>query len=81
MQSVGAFQAKTHLSQLLDQVEHGEEIMITRHGEPIAMLVPIKSSKNDQQTQSLIDDIKQIRKGLSLGELSIKELIDEGRKY
>lgn len=40
MTSVGAFEAKTHLSALLDRVERGEQVTITRHGRPVAKLVP-----------------------------------------
>lgn len=41
METIGAFEAKTHLSQLLERVEKGEEIVITRRGRPVARLVPV----------------------------------------
>ena len=41
MKTVGAFQAKTQLSQLLDQVERGDAVTITRHGRPVAVLAPV----------------------------------------
>jgi prevent-host-death family protein len=44
MDSVGAFEAKTHLSDLLDRVSRGEKITITRHGVPVAMLVPVEDT-------------------------------------
>jgi prevent-host-death family protein len=81
MQTVGAFEAKTHFSQLLDRVEAGEEIIITRHGEPVAKLAPIKPVHDQRAIQVLIEEIKTTRKGRSLGGVSIKELVNEGRKY
>jgi prevent-host-death family protein len=81
MQTVGAFEAKTHFSQLLDRVEAGEEIIITRHGEPVAKLAPIKPIRDQQAIQALIEEIRATRKGRRLGSVSIKELVNEGRKY
>ena len=40
MKSVGSYEAKTHLPRLLDEVEKGERITITKHGRPVAILVP-----------------------------------------
>ncbi|MEC4590111.1 type II toxin-antitoxin system Phd/YefM family antitoxin [Nitrospirillum amazonense] len=46
MATVGAFEAKTHLAALLDKVEAGEEVIITRHGRPVAKLSPIDGDKD-----------------------------------
>ncbi len=46
IQEVGAFEAKTHLSRLLDAVERGERVIITRHGKRVAMLEPAPADKN-----------------------------------
>ena len=81
MQIVGAFKAKTHLSQLLDRVEAGEKIMITRHGEPVAMLVPAKPAPHQEQIRQLIAEIRATRVGTGLEGITVKDLIDEGRKY
>ena len=79
MITMGAFEAKTHLSSLLDRVAAGEEVVITKHGKPIARLV---SAQRAEQTD--IDDafekLKQLRKGTTLGGLSWKTLRDEGRR-
>jgi prevent-host-death family protein len=75
--TVGAYEAKTHLPALLAQVEKGETVTITRHGRPIARLVPIEAR---QSVQEVIDQLKEFRKGQSLGDLTIRELIDEGRR-
>lgn len=81
MQSVGAFEAKTHLSKLLDQVEAGEKIMITRHGEPVAMLVPAKPAPEQEQIRQLIAEMRTTRTGNTLEGITVQELVDEGRKY
>jgi len=82
MSTVGAFEAKTKLSELLDLVERGEEITITRRGTPVARLVPIEGDAEAERLRSLVADIRETRKGLTLGGgISIKELIEEGRRY
>jgi prevent-host-death family protein len=79
MITVGAFEAKTHLSALLDKVAAGEDVLITKHGKPVARLV--KAVETDK---SKIDDviarIKEHRKRLKLGGLDWKTLRDTGRK-
>lgn len=82
MQSIGAFEAKTHFSQLLTKVEKGEKFIITKHGDEIAMLIPIESFKSKENTTlEAIATIRRLRKGVSLGkDLSIKSLREEGRK-
>ena len=78
MTSLGAYEAKTRLSQLLDQVAKGEEVVITRHGVPVAALVPIDDSRQ-QDPQSAITAIKTFRRGRRLAGLSLREMIAEGR--
>jgi prevent-host-death family protein len=79
MRTVGAFEAKTQLSNLLDVVERGEEVLITRHGKPIARLVPAGVVDRERVTQA-IKKLKALRAGSTLGGLSWKELRDEGRR-
>ena len=79
MTEVGAFEAKTHLSRLLDQVERGETIVITRHGRPVARLTPVGGLSRDDRRDA-IAQLKELRKGQTLGGLSLRELIDEGRR-
>ena len=79
MAKIGAFEAKTHLSNLLDQVERGVTITITRHGRPVARLIPIAGSSRDERRRA-IAELKQLRAGQTLGGLSVRELIDEGRR-
>lgn len=79
MKTIGAFEAKTHLSSLLQQVERGDEITITRHGRAVARLVPVHHRSNDER-QDVAARIKAFRKGRRLGKASIKSLIEEGRR-
>jgi prevent-host-death family protein len=81
MTSVGSFEAKTHLPQLLDRVARGEKILITRHGRPVAMLVPAEPD-GQKDVRQVIRELKALRRGNVLGDdLSIRDLIDEGRRY
>jgi prevent-host-death family protein len=79
MTTVGAFAAKTHFSALLERAAKGEEIVITRHGRPVARLVPAAVSE-EAQIEAAIAALKSFRQGATLGGLSWKELRDEGRR-
>lgn len=81
MSTVGTFEAKTHLSELLDRVANGDEITITRNGKPIARLVPVEPTTASDRRE-LARRIDKARRGVTLGPgLSIRKLIDEGRRY
>lgn len=79
METVGSYEAKTHLPQLLERVARGESITITRHGVPIARLVPVEE-KPKLDLQQVLAETRAFRKAHPLGEHSIKELINEGRR-
>jgi len=81
-QHVSSFNAKTHLSNLLNQVQQGEEFIITRRNNPVAKLVPLHDKKTSRNTASLINEIKLARKSysLKLGSNAIDALKSEGRK-
>jgi prevent-host-death family protein len=79
MDTVGTFEAKTHLTRLLDRVAAGEQITITRHGNPVARLVPVGPT-NSRQIRETIAKLKEFSKGQTLGGLKIKDLINEGRR-
>lgn len=81
MKAVGAFHAKTHFSQLLDDVANGEVITITRHGHPVAQLIPAKPARDPRELEKVVEEIKRTRKGRSLGRLRITDLTHEGHKY
>lgn len=79
MKTVGAYDAKTHLPKLLELVAKGEKITITRHGVPVAVLQPADSSRS-MPVREVIDRLKQFRAGHHLGSLTIREMIEEGRR-
>jgi prevent-host-death family protein len=79
MITVGAFEAKTHLSSLLERVAQGEEIIITRHGKPLARLVPVTVADRSR-IDSAISKLKALRKNCTLDGVSWQELRDEGRR-
>ena len=79
MREVGAYEAKTHLPKLLERVTRGERFVITRHGVPVAELVPT-SSKGKQSVSEAIAEIRKLAKRHSLGKLSLRKLIEEGRR-
>ena len=79
MITVGAFEAKTHLSALLDKVEAGEEIVITRHGKTIARIIGDEAAAITRRREAA-KELRELAKGSSLGGLSWKDLRDEGRK-
>ena len=79
MKTVGSYEAKTHLSRLLEEVERGSEIIITRHGKAVARLVPIAERVDDHRVKTAALGLKRFRHGRCLGDSTIRELIDEGR--
>ena len=84
MRIVGAFEAKNKLSELLDQVERGEEVLITRHGKPVARLVA-SEPWNDERTREAVENLRELRKslgkrGVTFPVEEILALRDEGRR-
>ena len=77
MDSVGAYEAKTHLPRLLDEVAAGKSVVITKHGHPVARLVPAGGSF--RRPDEVIAALRQSRRGITLGGLSLADLIGEGR--
>ena len=78
--TVGAYEAKTHLSELLEKVEAGEEIVITKHGAPVAKLVPVEKKASVEERAAAIRRIQKLGTRLSLTGLKVKDLIAEGRR-
>ena len=79
MTSVGAYTAKTHLSSLLARVARGEHITITLHGTPVAVLSP-PEAQFSQSVEEVIEEIREFRKGNKLRGLSIRKMVEEGRR-
>ena len=85
MTIVGSFEAKTKLAELLDRVEAGETVTITRHGKPVAKLVPAGVDGEERaRRRALIDEIKRKRAGWDRGAKpgsTIADLVKAGRRY
>ena len=79
MREVGAFEAKNKLAALLDEVERGGEVVITRRGKAVARLVSPGDAFDRQGALRAVERIIANRKGRSLGGSKIKDLFDEGR--
>jgi len=78
MREVGAYEAKTHLPKLLEQVARGEQFVITKHGVPVARLVPTSSVQKN--VTDVIGEIRRFARAHSLGKISLRRLIEEGRR-
>jgi prevent-host-death family protein len=78
LNEVGAYEAKTHLPTLLERVQRGEQITITKHGKPVARLVPIGRSSPDRR-RDIVKRLKEFRKGQTL-DVPVRQLIEEGRR-
>lgn len=77
MKRVGVYEAKTQLPRLLDEVERGETITITRHGRPVAQLVPVGGRR--RSVQEAIEALEAFRQTHTLGDITVQELIEQGR--
>jgi prevent-host-death family protein len=78
--NIGAYDAKTHFSELLERVEEGEEVTITKHGSPVARMVPVRRVTTAVQRRAAIDAMRKLSKQNTLGKLRVKDLIAEGRR-
>lgn len=76
--SVGAFEAKTHLSALLQRVENGEVVTITKHGRPVARLVPVDTDAGVRDWHAFWQEVDEDLVSLPPGS-SIKDDIEAGR--
>jgi len=79
MLEIGAFEAKNRLAALLDAVERGEEVTITRRGKPVAKLVRHELAVDRAKATAAAAQIRAMRKGVTLGSETIRDLIEEGR--
>jgi len=79
MGTVGAYEAKTHLSKLLERVARGERITITRHGTSVAVLEPAEQAKRADPAD-VIARLKAFRSHHQLKGMSVRDMIKEGRR-
>jgi prevent-host-death family protein len=81
METIGAFEAKTHWAALLDRVARGERITITRHGIPAAVLVPVGETVAKLSHQEVVDGMRALRKRVKPDKIRVRDMVNEGRRY
>jgi prevent-host-death family protein len=82
MEEIGVFEARNAFSSLIDRVEKGEEITITRNGKPVAKLVAAVPVRDVERSKEALQRLRRRREAMpkdTLTGLSIKEMIEEGR--
>ncbi|MCL6445289.1 MAG: type II toxin-antitoxin system prevent-host-death family antitoxin [Alicyclobacillus sp.] len=79
MKEVGAYDVRTHFAELLDEVENGEVILVTRRGKPVAKIVPYHTEQ--MSLDDIMGEFERLRKQISTEGPSIREMIEEGRRY
>ena len=81
MSTIGAYEAKTKFSELLVRVENGERVTITKHGRPVAELIP--AHRHDREkARAAMERIRELTKDVDIGDMTwedIKKLRDDGR--
>ena len=83
MTTMGFYEARTHLSELLDQVARGKQILITRRGKPAALITP-PPKRDRKNVREVVQEMLAFRdrQGPTLGgSVTLRELIDEGRRF
>lgn len=82
MKTVGVYELKTHLARLLDEVERGERLLVTRHGKLIAQIDrPPPQRRSEAEIAQIMASARAFREAHPLNGLSIREMIDDGRKH
>lgn len=80
MSVIGASDARTHLPQLLRRVQEGERFVITKHNRPVAGLIPFRQ-RDTYRIRAAIDQLAAFQKTHSLRGLSVRQLIEDGRRF
>jgi prevent-host-death family protein len=81
-QKIGAFEAKTHFSSILEKAEQGADFIITRRGKPVAKIIPFQQEPEMTRKEAL-ESFRELRKKYrgKPGDFNIREAIEDGRKY
>ena len=80
MSEIGVFEAKTHLPRLLQRAQAGERFIITRHNLPVAELIPYRT-RDSEKIRAAIAAMKSFQQTHSLNGLTVREMVEEGRKF
>jgi prevent-host-death family protein len=81
METIGAFEAKTHLAASLEKVARGERITITPHGVPAALLVAVTEAPVKRSHAEIVAGMRELRKRVKPSAMSVREMIEEGRRF
>ncbi len=78
---IGAFEAKTHFSQIIEKVQHGEDFVITKRGKPVAKIIPFKQEQEMTRMEAIekLMEMRKLYRGKP-GSFNIREAIEEGRR-
>ena len=82
MSTIGAYEAKTKFSELLERVEKGERVTITKHGRPVATMIPAQRPRDLEKARQAMENLRQLAREVDLSDLTwedIKKMRDEGR--
>jgi prevent-host-death family protein len=79
MQTIGSYELKTHLSEILDAVERGQTVIVTRHGKPIARISPDEATLRSQASQA-VQALRTFPRTKLPDGVTIRSLIEEGRQ-
>ena len=77
MTTIGAYEAKTNLARLLDEVAAGRTVTITRHGREVARLVPARPRADPDE---VIAALHEARRGVRRGDIDVRSMIEDGRR-
>ncbi len=78
--TMGAFEAKTHFSKILEIIDAGEQVIITKHGHPVARILPYTEKEEPVDMGEIISQLEAFNQSHILGDLDWKTLRDKGRK-
>lgn len=80
-QQIGAFEAKTHFSQIIEKVQHGADFVITKHGKPVAKIIPFEQEQEMTRMEAIekLMEMRKLYRGKP-GSFNIREAIEEGRR-
>ncbi len=79
MERIGIYDARAKLSELIERVQSGEEVVLTRHGEPVARLVPEKPRRKRSRA-AVVTRIRALARKLNIRDVDVRKLIEEGRR-
>jgi prevent-host-death family protein len=79
MERIGIYDARAKLSELIERVQAGEEVVLTRHGEPVARLVPEKQRRKRSRAAA-VTRIRALARKLDIRDVDVRKVIEEGRR-